>query len=235
MKDNTTIIVFPKAIYQTWSTKKLPASIQNSIDLMLLLNSEYEYRLFDDRDMLLFIEQNYDSTVVDAFNSLTIGGAKADFWRYLILYKNGGVYLDIDSMIVGSLNELVSDDGCCVISRENNFGLFVQWCLMFTPNHLILKNCIESCVENIANKKYTSVLQLTGPVVYSNAVNKFFDDESVYSKSDAEVNSLKERTGVRFHSFDYKGYAEFEHPKKDELYKNKLHWREEQRLLGGKI
>ena len=229
MKDNTTIIVFPKAIYQTWSTKKLPASIQNSIDLMLLLNSEYEYRLFDDRDMLLFIEQNYDSTVVDAFNSLTIGGAKADFWRYLILYKNGGVYLDIDSMIV------VSDDGCCVISRENNFGLFVQWCLMFTPNHPILKNCIESCVENIANKKYTSVLQLTGPVVYSNAVNKFFDDESVYSKSDAEVNSLKERTGVRFHSFDYKGYAEFEHPKKDELYKNKLHWREEQRLLGGKI
>lgn len=79
MTDNATTIIFPKVIYQTWSTKKLPTSIQNSIDSMLRLNSEYEYQLFDDADMLSFIEQNYNSAVVNAFNSLTIGVAKQIF------------------------------------------------------------------------------------------------------------------------------------------------------------
>ena len=33
--------------------------------------------------------------------------AKADIWRYTILLDKGGIYLDIDSEITGSLNSLV--------------------------------------------------------------------------------------------------------------------------------
>ena len=94
---------FPKIIYQTWATKTLPVSIQSSIENMMTINSNYDYRLFDDEEMLQFNEENYDSSVVDCFKQLKIGAAKADLWRYLILYKNGGVYLDVDSTIFGRL------------------------------------------------------------------------------------------------------------------------------------
>ena len=216
-------------IYQTWSTKTLPRAIQNSIDHMREVNSDYGYEMFDDVDMLSFIENNYDDSVVECFKSLKIGAAKADLWRYLILYKNGGIYIDVDSFIYGKLDDLLSDDGCSVISRENNPGKFVQWCLMFTPNHPILKICIESCLKNIKDKSAKSVLELTGPIVYSNAINQFFGDCNVYYKKDEEVNSLKTDTKVRFHRYDYEGYANFEHPHKRELYVNKPHWTVEQK------
>lgn len=220
---------FPKIIYQTWATKTLPVSIQSSIENMMTINSNYDYRLFDDEEMLQFIEENYDSSVVDCFKQLKIGAAKADLWRYLILYKNGGVYLDVDSTIFGRLDELIGDDGCSIISRENNPGKFVQWCLMFAPEHPILKICIQSCLENIRNNNSKSVLEMTGPVVYSNSINKFFGDIGVYYKSDQQINSMKASTGVRFHSYDYQGYAEFAHPNKNELYVNRPHWTVEQR------
>jgi len=220
---------FPKMIYQTWATKTLPPKIQHSIDNMLKANSNYGYQLYDDEDMLSFISNNYDSSVVDCFNSLRIGAAKADLWRYLILYKHGGVYLDVDSIIFGKLDDLIGEDGCSVISRENNPGKFVQWCLMFTPGHPILKNCIDSCLDNIRKKNSLSVLELTGPVVYSHAVNQFFGDSNIYYKTDEQVNSMKATTGVRFHHYDYMGYAQFEHPNKSELYANKPHWTVEQR------
>ena len=40
-----------------------------------------------------------DETILKCYDSLNIGAAKADFWRYLILYKTGGIYIDVDSMI----------------------------------------------------------------------------------------------------------------------------------------
>ena len=220
--------IFPKMIYQTWSTKTLPSSIQSSIDTMMQVNSNYGYQLFDDADMLSFIESNYDSSVVECFNSLRVGAAKADLWRYLILYKQGGIYLDVDSTIYGKLDDLIRDDGCSVISRENNPGKFVQWCLMFTPGHPILKICIDSCLDNIRKKNSRSVLELTGPVVYSNSINQFFGNNDVYYMADEYINSFKTSTGVRFHSYDYSGYADFAHPNKSELYVDKPHWTVEQ-------
>lgn len=216
--------IFPKIIYQTWSSKILPAAIQTSIDNMLRVNSNYEYRFFDDNDMLSFVEDNYDSSVLECFTSLKIGAAKADLWRYLVLYKTGGIYIDVDSFIYGKLDDIITDDGCSIISRENNPERFVQWCLMFSPKHPILNTCIESCVKNISERKTRSVLEMTGPVVYSDAVNRFFEDRKVYYKTDEQINSMKQHTGVRFHGYDYQGYAEFEHPNKKELYVNKLHW-----------
>jgi len=221
----------PKTIYQTWFTKTLPTEIQKTVDAMLLRNPNYRYELSDDADMLSFIEKNYSPLVVDCFKSLTIGAAKADFWRYLMLYKNGGVYLDVDSLITGKLDDLLLDDGCAVISRENNFGMFVQWCLVFPPNHPILGICINNCIENIRGGEIKNVLELTGPIVYSKSIVQFFNDNIIYSRTDDELNAIRDKSGVRFHSFDYNGFAEFAHPNKDKLYTNKPHWSVEQKQV----
>jgi mannosyltransferase OCH1-like enzyme len=217
----------PKVIYQTWYIKEFPENIQNSINHMMNVNVGYKHELYDDNDMLSFIEKNFDSTILDCYNSLRVGAAKADLWRYLILYNNGGIYLDVDSVIYGKLDNLLLDDDCSIISRENNFNKFVQWCLMFTPKHPILKTCIDSCVDNIRNKRYNDILKLTGPVVYSDAIRKHFQDHNIYSRTDEDINSNKTKTKTRIHSYDYGGYAFFEHPNKSELYDNKPHWTSE--------
>ena len=227
-------INIPKVIYQTWYIKEFPETIQNSINCMMNINIGYKYELYDDADMLSFIVKNFDSTILECYNSLTIGAAKADLWRYLILYNNGGIYLDVDSVIYGKLDNLLLDDCCSIITRENNFNKFVQWCLMFTPKHPLLKICIDSCIDNIKNKRYNDILKLTGPVVYSDAIRTYFQDPDIYSRTDEYINSNKTKTGIRIHSYDYNGYASFEHPDKYQLYYNKPHWTLESNILNEK-
>jgi len=221
----------PKIIYQTWFKKELPTPIQSSIDNMMALNTGYKYQIFDDIDMRNFIKTNYDKNILKCFDSLKIGAAKADLWRYLILYKTGGIYIDVDSTIVGKLDDLIKNEACAVISRETNYNKFVQWCLVFTPEHPLLKICIDKCIANIQSGSIMDVTELTGPVVYSDSIREYFNDINIYSKSDLEINSNKLKTGVKIIDYDYKNYANFIHPNKDLLYQDKLHWRDEQELI----
>ena len=103
--------MIPKVIYQTWYKKDLPYNILKIKEKMLSLNKDYKYLLFDDNDIELFIKENYDFDTLKAFNMLNVGAAKADLWRYLILYKNGGVYLDLDSEICSNLDDLFTEFG----------------------------------------------------------------------------------------------------------------------------
>jgi mannosyltransferase OCH1-like enzyme len=57
--------------------------------------------------------------------------AKADFWRYLVLYKYGGVYIDIDSSIDVPLDSFINGGDCAILSSECGRETFTQWALIF--------------------------------------------------------------------------------------------------------
>jgi len=111
-------MTIPKVIYQTWKSKNLPIQIQKHIDEMLSYNLDYEYIFYDDNDIKEFIKDNYDKKINLAYDMLKIGAAKADLWRYLILYKNGGIYIDVDSKIKKPLNDLINENDKAIITRE---------------------------------------------------------------------------------------------------------------------
>ena len=161
---------------------------------------------------------------------LNIGAAKADLWRYAILYKNGGVYLDIDSEIYSNLDSLIENDDIAVISREGNPNKFVQWCLMFDKNHPILENTIKKCVYNILNRTTEDILKLTGPDVFSEAVKEFLSplNIDIYNSDDSIIN---QKTKTKIYSVDYKNYCNFKHANCNNLYKSKVDWRTEQKSI----
>jgi hypothetical protein len=45
----------------------------------------------------------------------------------------------MDSSIEKPLNELINDDDDAIITAEGNPGLYVQWALIFSKQHPILK------------------------------------------------------------------------------------------------
>ena len=63
--------------------------------------------IFDKKDREFFIKENFDKTVLKAYNSIIPGGFKADLWRYCILYKYGGIYVDLDIIPNYSLDSLL--------------------------------------------------------------------------------------------------------------------------------
>lgn len=229
--------MIPKKIYQTWYTKKIPDKIKLSIDIMMSLNPSYEYELFDDDHIHDFIKQNYDRQTLLAYEQLDIGAAKADLWRYLVLYKNGGIYLDLDSTINSNLDSLISDDDTAVISRERNPGLFVQWCLMFDKKHPILEKTIQRCIFNIRTKKTENILYLTGPQVFSQSVIEVMSPLKIdiYNSSDKEIDSLMNqeqytKIKTKFFSFDYENYCHFKDKNSYLLNLEKLDWRQESKI-----
>ena len=85
----------PCNIFQTWETKILPPSMFETISKIKRQNPRFKYFLFDDNDCREFIKTHFPTNVLNAYDSLIPGAYKADLWRYCILYKMGGIYIDI--------------------------------------------------------------------------------------------------------------------------------------------
>jgi mannosyltransferase OCH1-like enzyme len=223
----------PKVIYQTWKTKKLHPQLENIKQNIQNLNPNYKMELFDDDDMDRWIINNCDQQICEAYNKLFVGAAKADLWRYLILYKNGGLYLDIDSIIHKSLDELIQIDDSAIISREANVGYFMQWMLIFEKEHPILKLTIDKCIYNINNPNTTDVVFLTGPGVFTEAINETYSKyiENLWGTNDDELNIITNDKNndirCRFFNVSYDPFAQWKHDHTNYLYDGFNHWRYE--------
>ncbi len=213
--------MIPGDIYQTWKTKELPPRVQACREMIAIKNPSYTLHLFDDYEMDSWMTANMPADVVSAYNKLNIGAAKADLWRYCILYKQGGVYLDIDSDILVPLYTFISPTDQAVISRENNEGRFLQWLMAFIPGHPILERAISIAVKNIESKVSTNVAVLTGPHVFTDAVNEvmlpfYFTYVNLWYQNDQILNEVLNTTSpirCKFMGFDFSdekyGYLAF--------------------------
>lgn len=227
-----------KNIFQSWFTKDLNETLRSIIDRFKDLNKDYNYYLYDDNDMDNFVNTHYPGEISDCYNKLNIIVAKVDFWRYLVLYKYGGVYLDMDSCINLPLNNLIEDKDEAIITAEGNPGLYVQWALIFRKGHPILKKVIELIVDNIKTNKYPNdIIKMTGPFIYTEAINQIhkenfgnaIDHSSI--SNDTDVSYTSNDLTYRIYGKDYNGYFSFRYNNSyNILYSNKIHWRTESRI-----
>ena len=112
---------FPIPFFQTWCCKNsavtpppdvscvpdlwcylknagLPPKMYECVRNNLILNQVGEdciHYLFNDSDCRAFILKEYPPDVLIAYDRLIPTAFKADLWRYCVLYKYGGVYLDV--------------------------------------------------------------------------------------------------------------------------------------------
>ena len=98
----------PKRIMQTYISKdKVPQKVFDNIKKFA---PDYEYHFFDHEQRFEFIKNNYDSSVVDAYNRLTNKAHQSDLFRYCYLYIYGGVYLDIKIELLEPLDQVFKDN-----------------------------------------------------------------------------------------------------------------------------
>jgi autotransporter strand-loop-strand O-heptosyltransferase len=201
-----TKIKIPKIIHQTFKTNDFPDEIKKSIQSLKDMNPDYEYRFYDNNDCLEFIKQNYDKETLNLYESINpnYGSARADFFRYLLMYKVGGVYLDLKSSTTKPLNETILPTDEYLLTHwmgrdwsdllNYYHGEFQNWHIICRPNHPFLKKTIELVKQNIKNYKgekgKLSVLSLTGPIVYSKAIISLLDKFKT-NHTDSPVREFK--------------------------------------------
>ena len=170
--------VIPRHIYQTWHTKdNLPEKMRECITTLQKQNPEFIHHLFDDDDCREFIKDNYSDEVVNAFDSLIPGAYKSDLWRYCILYKKGGVYMDIKYKCADDVKLIdMVDKEYYVEDRPSGGGTrgvynAVMICKKGDPK---LLKAINTIVFNVRQRYYgESSLSPTGPGL----LGKIFTDD----------------------------------------------------------
>jgi len=202
-----------KNIFQSWYTKTLPPYV----DDFLKMNTEYKYYLYDDDDMDKFVKEHYPGEIYECYNRLNIIVAKVDLWRYLILYKYGGIYLDMDSSINKPLTQLIKEDDHAIITAEGNPFFFVQWALIFESGHPILRRTIEYCIENIKTNAFPNdIHKVTGPTVYTRAIQdihrELYGNVITSRTSCTDITYAKGNVQYRLFGVDYNSFFSFKHP-----------------------
>jgi mannosyltransferase OCH1-like enzyme len=210
-------MAIPKTIFQTFKTNDLPFLIRLRINRFRRNNPSYNYEFFDDKRIEDFLLKEFDRSTLELYQRINIGAAKADFFRYAVLLKYGGLYLDIDSGIRKNLDEFIRPDDTAIISRERNPEVFVQWALIFDKNHPFLQKTFNRVIENLAGNKYPhDVHRMTGPTVYSQSIK--------------DCLALDPSIPHRVLGIDYNGYLKFKSPFSKGLYKKNEHWKKKQLL-----
>ncbi|KAK6513724.1 membrane-bound alpha-1,6- mannosyltransferase Initiation-specific [Arthrobotrys conoides] len=176
-------IQFPKKIWQTWKTITLPdAETFTRRQTWHAMNPTHEYELLTDKTALDYVIENFNSTdpyIVYLYQNFPQRILAADLLRYLIAYKSGGLYTDIDTeckrpidnwvcQAIGNLPDVKKADVNVVVGMELDImdksqysdkwvldaGFsqriqFLQWTIYAKPGHEILRRMITSVQEAV--------------------------------------------------------------------------------------
>lgn len=233
--------MIPKVIYRSWLTQNLPKKVEKSVKKLLKDNPDYEHIIYTDSQIHDYVNANFDENIRLAFNSLGHIVPKVDLWRYLILYRNGGIYVDIDSSVNLPLSQIINEGDDAIISAENNVDNFVQWALFFKKEHPILKEVIEIVVNNINNNLYPNYLtnaedliKLTAGGPFTKAIKKIHRD---YLNKELIWSDIKKGTDILYESEnksenfnyrllgkDFNGKLTWKAKDSYQLYEMKQHW-----------
>jgi inositol phosphorylceramide mannosyltransferase catalytic subunit len=189
----------PRLIHQTFSNRNdLPIKLRDNIEQIKAINPEWEHRLYDDKDIVTFIEDNYGESILSYYLRINpaYGAARADLFRYLCVYKCGGVYIDIKSTFNKPLNSVIRPDDRFLLSQWRNksgeqfegWGLhapltdiaggeFQQWHIVAAKGHPFLRSVIKKVLRNIDEYDpfrhgvgFNTIWATTGPIVYTLAI-----------------------------------------------------------------
>jgi hypothetical protein len=187
--------VIPLNIYQTWHTTNLPPKMQQGVNTIKAHNPEFQYFLYDDNMCREFIKNNFPEDVLSAYDCLIPGAYKADLWRYCILYKKGGIYLDIRYVPFENFKFLnltkkehfvidleTFEENPYFYRSESSGECSIYNALIVTlPGNQKLYKSLCQIVCNVKNRFYgKNVLEPTGP----HLLKKYFTD---YEKLSIEL------------------------------------------------
>lgn len=199
--------MIPKIIWQTHETSydELPDLYKTNSQTYKDLEG-WEYRYHSNADRETFIAEHFPQYLY-LYSHIALGIYRADFWRYLVLYKYGGFYADMDSRLFYDENDhfakTINDPNATfnVVTSEND--LFNNWLILCSKDNPIMKDIIDAmvskCIEFYNEAPPSTIIpaadpfrwiDATGPELYSSIIKKHIKDISyVYGHRD-EVYDL---------------------------------------------
>lgn len=158
--------IVPLKIFQTWFTKDLPAKMRERVESLKKQNPRFEHFLYDDHDCRELIKNNFNFSVLEAYDNLIPGAYKADLWRLCVLYVYGGIYMDIKLLCINSFKLIeLTEQNHFVRDRLKPLSIYNS-VMVCQKQHPFLMMAINNIIINVKKKFYGShALDPTGPLM----------------------------------------------------------------------
>lgn len=169
------ILRIPRIIVQTGKAASVPVGFLEASQLLRAMNRDFAYRYYTDEEARAFIEKNMPANVTETFDTLIPGAFKADFFRYVFLYVNGGVYIDGDEVPLVPLSTILESQDTFV-SAEDPYAASKALYNAFiasVPRHPIMAEVINQIVRFVLRREECDdPLGVTGPVALGRVFTK---------------------------------------------------------------
>jgi hypothetical protein len=121
-----------------------------------------------------FFEREFPPNYLEAYDQLLPKAFKADFWRYAVLYKYGGVYADSKMTLLVPLRQLIRPQDRVLLTVSDADNIAIAF-MAFEPGHPLLKDILDRIVDMVSRRdKSTHPLALTGPLLAAAAMRSHF-------------------------------------------------------------
>jgi mannosyltransferase OCH1-like enzyme len=190
----------PRIIHQIYlpGADALPAAERAVVAALGARNPGWEQRMHDTGAARAFIAGHYGEAVLALWEAIDPAyyAARADLLRYLLLFCDGGVYLDVKSTALAPLDSVLEPADAFLLgqwpdqrglpARASRFrelrhvagGEYLNWVIVAAPGHPFLRAAIARVLANIAGYRSfrdgvgaKGVLAVTGPIAYTRAIH----------------------------------------------------------------
>lgn len=189
----------PPQLHTTAPRHSLPPRLAENWRRIRAMNPGWAVRLYDNQDIDRFIGTQYGPSTLALYRLInpSYGAARADLFRYLCIYRMGGVYLDIKSTTLVPLHEWLRHDDRYILSQWDHDdvryagwghhaalshipgGEYQQWFIASSAAHPLMRAVLLSVLGNIAQYRAVpprfgklGVYEVTGPIAYSLAIHE---------------------------------------------------------------
>ena len=181
-----------KIIHQTWfdNNKQLPLIFDKMIQESKKKNQDFVFKLWTDSNIEDFLNKNYKK-LYEIYSKSILGVQKSDLARLAILHYYGGIYIDLDILLLKNLTDLFDfDKDLFHISYEPQEQTKYVWnsenyiCNAFfacNKNNTIIENIINIIINiyNIHGDKIFNQFNIFGSKLYMKILD--LTDKSLYN------------------------------------------------------
>ncbi|MDR3375877.1 MAG: glycosyltransferase [Ancalomicrobiaceae bacterium] len=170
----------PRIIHQTWRDRNFE-TVRGDPDSWPRLNPDWTYRFWTDEDLDRFFETECRDCL-DLYRSYDKPVQRADLARYCLLRAYGGVYADIDTRCVGSLEPLCGDARVVLCLEPDEHAepatarglahLVFNGTMASPAGHPFWDDVIGKC-RLMLDRRHFDVLDTTGPLILTAAFDQW--------------------------------------------------------------
>ena len=146
----------------------LPEPMKEAMETFKEKNPGYEHTLYSGKDCEAYITKQFDEKILKTYLKLKPYAYRADLFRILLVYNEGGWYSDSKQVCYEPIDKLqIGRDFVGSLDASINPNCLFNGFFGSVPKHPILKKCIDMIVFNVEHEHYgLDCLYPTGPGLF---------------------------------------------------------------------